>query len=59
MLALVIIPGSAEVSLLHELLQLPFLYRLFYLLFQIPTVFYVMLMVFVKTVVFSPVTHIR
>ena len=35
MLTLVIIPGSIGISLLHELLQLPFSYKLFYLLLQV------------------------
>ena len=58
-LAFVIVPESAGVSLLHELLQLPFLYKFFYLLLQIPAVFCVMPVVFVEIVVFSSVTHIR
>ena len=58
-LTLVIIPGSVRISLLHELLQLPFSYELFYLLFQVFVVVCVMPVIFVEMVVFSLVTHVR
>ena len=58
MLTLVIIPGSIGITLLHELLQLPFSYKLFYLLLQVLAVLCIMLVIFVETVVFSLVTHI-
>ena len=58
-LTLVVIPGSARVSLLHELLQLPFLYKLFYLLLQVSVVLCVMPVIFVETTIFSLVTHVK
>ena len=59
MLTLVIIPRSAGISLLHELLQLPFMYKLFYLLIQVPAVLYVMPVIFVETAVFPLIAYIR
>ena len=57
-LTLVVIPGFAGVSLLHKLLQLPFSYKLLYLLLQVSAVLYVMLVIFVEMVVFSLVTRV-
>ena len=56
LLALLSVPG--EISFFYILLQLPFPNKLFYLLFQIPAVLRIMPMIFVKTVVFSFVTHV-
>ena len=55
---LVVIPGFAGVSLLHKLLQLPFSYKLLYLLLQVSAVLYVMPVIFVEMVVFSFVTRV-
>ena len=57
-LTFVIILGLAGISLLHKLLQLPFLFKLFYLLLQVSTVLCVMSVIFMKTTVFSLVTHV-
>ena len=42
----------------HILLQLPFPNKLFYLLLQVPAVLRMVLVIFVKTAVFSFVTHV-
>ena len=57
-LTLVIIPRSAGISILHELLQLPFSYKLFYLLLQVSAVLCVMPVIFVETAVFSIIMHV-
>ena len=55
---LIVVPGPAGISILHELLQLPFSYKLFYLLLQVPAVLCVMPVIFMETTVFSLVMHI-
>ena len=55
---LFIVLRPAGISLLYELLQLPFSYKLFYLLLQVSVILYVMPMIFVKTAVFSFVMHV-
>ena len=56
LLALLSIPGG--ISFFHILLQLPFPNKLFYLLLQILAVLRIMPMIFVKTAVFSFITHV-
>ena len=56
LLALLSIPSG--ISFFHILLQLPFPNKLFYLLLQIPAVLRIMPMIFVKTAVFSFITHV-
>ena len=51
-LTLIIVLGSVGISILYELLQLPFLYELFYLLLQVSAVLCVMPVVLVETVIF-------
>ena len=55
---LFIVLRPAGISLLYELVQLPFSYKLFYLLLQVSVILYVMPMIFVKTTVFSFVMHV-
>ena len=55
-LALLSVLGG--ISFFHILLQLFSPYKFFYLLFQIPAVLHVMPMIFVKTAVFSFLTHV-
>ena len=55
---LIIIPGSAVVSLLYKFLQIPFSYELLYLLLQVSAIFCVVAMILVKTTIFLLVTHI-
>ena len=57
MLVIVITPGSAGVPLLHKFLQLPFPNELLYLLFQVSAIFFIMVVIFVKTAVLLLVTH--
>ena len=56
LLALLSVLG--EISFFHILLQLPSSYKLFYLLLQIPAVLRIMPMIFMKTAVFSFITHV-
>ena len=46
------------ISFFHILLQLPSSNKFFYLLLQIPAVLRIMPMIFVKTAVFSFITHV-
>ena len=55
---LIIIPGSAGVSLLYKFLQIPFSYELLYLLLQVSTIFCVVAVILVKTTIFLLDTHI-
>ena len=55
---LIIIPGSAVVSLLYKFLQIPFSYELLYLLLQVSAIFCVVVVILVKTTIFLLVTHI-
>ena len=56
LLALLSVLG--EISFFHILLQLPSSNKFFYLLLQIPAVLRIMPVIFVKTAVFSFVTHV-
>ena len=47
-----------EISFFHILLQLSSPYKFFFLLLQIPAVLRIMPMIFVKTAVFSLITHV-
>ena len=58
MLVLVIVPKSAEVSLLYKFLQLPFSYELLYLLLQVSAIFNVVVVILVEAVIFVLVTHV-
>ena len=44
---------------LHVLLQFPLPYQLLYLLFQIPTIFYVVAMIFVKSAKLVLIADVR
>ena len=57
-LVLVIVPGSAGLSLLYKFLQLSFSYEFLYLLLQVSVIFYVVAVIFVEMVVFLLVTYI-
>ena len=59
MLILVTIPEIAGIPLLHIFLQFPLSYKLFYLLLQILAIVGVMLVVFVKAIVFPFIAHTR
>ena len=49
---ILVVPFEAVVlSLLHIFLEFPFLYQLFYLLFQVPTILRVMAMILVETTI--------
>ena len=56
LLALLSVLGG--ISFFHILLQLPSSNKFFYLLLQIPAVLRIMPMIFVKTAVFSFITHV-
>ena len=46
------------ISFFHILLQFSSPYKFFYLFLQIPAVLYIMPMIFMKTAVFSLITHV-
>ena len=56
LLALLFVHGG--ISFFHILLQRPSSNKFFYLLIQIPTVLRIMPVIFVKTAVFSFITHV-
>ena len=56
LLALMSVFGG--IPFFHMLLQLPSPNKFFYLLLQIPAILRIMPMIFVKTVVFSFITHV-
>ena len=49
---------AAVLSLLHIFLEFPFLYQLFYLLFQVPTILRVMAMILVETTILVLITDV-
>ena len=55
---LTLLPVLGGISFFHILLQLSSLYKFFFLFLQIPAVLRIMPMIFVKTVVFSLITHV-
>ena len=57
-LVLIIVPGSARVSLLFKFLQLPFSYEFLYLLLQVSAIFCVVVVILVETTVFLLVMYI-
>ena len=48
----------AALSLLHISLEFPFLYQLFYLLLQVPTILYVMAMILVETTILVLIANV-
>ena len=56
LLALLSVLGG--ISFFHKLLELPSSNKFFYLLLQIPAVLRLMPVIFVKTIVFSFITHV-
>ena len=59
MLTLVVVSELVILIFLHVLLQSPLPYQLLYLLFQIPTIFCVVAMIFVKSAILVLIADVR